>query len=221
MLRADLNTRMGTPIVASWSMWAQVLNLARSSPTARAAALTQEEFSRLYEASFQTLVVVAISQTGRAHAEDVVQQAALLAWERRAKFEVGTDFAAWLAAIVRGVARNHRRGEKRRDSRHQQLAHEPAHSPTRQTPDDADSYGLGNGQDGQSDPALHTTLDQLSERQRECFLLRVLLDKTYDQIATVMDLPAATARTHVFRARQQLADALGESQQGSKAVDDA
>lgn len=200
------------------------MNLARTPRTPRStnpappAVLTHEAFSGLYEASFQTLVVVAMSQTGRAHAEDVVQQAALLAWERRSKFEVGTDFAAWMAAIVRGVARNHRRGEKRRDTRHQKLAHEPAHAPTRQTPEAANASSLS---DGQSDPALQTALDQLSESQRECFLLRVLLDKTYDQIAMVMDMPAATARTHVFRARQHLADALGHAQSGRKAVDDA
>lgn len=180
--------------------------------------LTSEAFSRLYETSYQTLVVVAMAQTDRAHAEDVVQQAAMLAWERRSKFEVGTDFAAWLAAIVRGVARNHRRGEKRRTARHQRLAHEPAHAPHRQTPEGGDPQDPG---EGHSDPALHSALDQLSERQRECFLLRVLLDKTYDQIAAVTDLPPATARTHVFRARRQLADALGSSHDGTKAVDDA
>ncbi len=188
----------------AWDFWAEVVTLAAAQQTPSKPQLSRDEFSRLYDAAYQTLVVVAMSQTDRSQAEDVVQEAAIIAWKQRSRFEVGTDFGAWMAAIVRGAARNHRRSENRRTQRHLKLAHEPNHA----------VVGTIEGEPGsaQPDPELERAMDRLSEAQRECFMLRVLLGRTYDQISSIMGLPAATARTHVFRARQQLADALGQSQ---------
>ncbi len=184
-------------------LWAQVVTLAAAQQTPSKPQLSLDEFSRLYAAAYQTLVVVAMSQTGRANAEDVVQQAAMIAWESRSRFKVGTDFRAWMVAIVRGAARNDRRSEGRRTKRHQALAHEPGHAVV--------GFIDGGPGPGPIDPQLERAMDHLNETQRECFLLRVLLGRTYDQIASITGLPAATARTHVARARQQLAAALASS----------
>jgi RNA polymerase sigma-70 factor (ECF subfamily) len=40
--------------------------------------------------------------------------------------------------------------------------------------------------------------------QRECLLLRVVGEHTYEEIATILGIPTATARSHVYRARAHL-----------------
>ncbi len=47
----------------------------------------------------------------RARAEDVLQEAAMIALGKLDTFEAGTSVQAWLAQIVRYVALNHRRRE--------------------------------------------------------------------------------------------------------------
>ena len=166
--------------------------------------LSSEAFAELYEQAYRTLIVVAIGQAGRADAEDIVQQAAIAAWQRRERCTPGTDFTAWMAAIVRGEARNKRRGERRLVKRHRARAAAPSFSPEQADPSDTLTEG--------NDPELQTALETLSEVQRTCFLLRSIDGRSYDQIGAILHLPSATARTHVFRARQRLAAQLSERQ---------
>src|SRR5213075_2213009 len=81
-----------------------------SSEGASDAAQKPLDFAAHFEASFSTLWLVAVGITGdRAAAEDVVQEAALLALGKLDKFEPGTNFRAWMAQMVRYVALNHAR----------------------------------------------------------------------------------------------------------------
>ena len=163
-------------------------------------------FTALYEEHYRTLRVVASMHAGDALADDVVQEAAITAMRRFDSFEPGTDFRAWMSAIVRNTARNHRRSERRRAARRERIAHSG-------TSGSGDSGGTKNGAGGGGmdhvfDAALERAMETLSDVQRACLVLRVVLDHTYDQIATILDMPAATARSHVHRARAVLADRL-------------
>lgn len=164
----------------------------------------------------------------RDEADDVVQKAAIVALERLDRFEPGTNFNAWMSAIVRGVARNHRRGRKRADERHLKLANAETidRDPYTEGPnEDPKVRPGGNGDDG-SDGAsgsgsgiridypagfradLRNAVDSLGPIQGACLVLRVVHGHGYDEIAAMLDLPAATARSHVFRARAALAARL-------------
>ena len=171
--------------------------------------LTRAGFAQEFAAASASLRVVAIAQVGRDHADDVVQQAAVVAWARRDRFEPGTDFRAWLSAIVRGVARNERRGERRRTVRHRKLGELQPRLGMHES--GAQEMGVSGAGVGVSDRALDDTLNRLSEPQRACLLLRVVLGHSYEEIALITDVPEATARSHVRRARLRMAEWLGES----------
>ncbi len=167
---------------------------AESSPRP---TLARAEFARLFDAATPTLRLVAAAEVGRSHADDVVQQAAIIAMERLDRFEAGTDFRAWMAAITRGAARNHRRGEQARHRRERT----PRLLPRRQ-PRPAEHPS----------PEAHTplfdALTRLTPAQRECLLLRVVGEHTYEEIATILGIPAATARSHTYRARAHLLERM-------------
>lgn len=163
-------------------------------PTPR---LDQPEFAQLFERATPTLRLVAAAEVGRAHADDVVQQAAIIALERLDRFEAGTDFRAWMAAITRGAARNHRRSEQARGRRER-----TPRLLTRRQPKPSDNPAL------ERHTPLFDALTELSPAQRECLLLRVVGEHTYEEIATILDIPAATARSHTYRARVHLLERL-------------
>lgn len=162
-----------------------------------ATRLDQPEFAELFEQATPTLRLVAAAEVGRAHADDVVQQAAVIALQRLDRFEAGTDFRAWMAAITRGAARNHRRSEQARGRRERT----PRLVPRRQ-PKPPDTPAL------ERHTPLFDALTELSPAQRECLLLRVVGEHTYEEIATILDIPTATARSHTYRARLRLLERL-------------
>jgi RNA polymerase sigma factor (sigma-70 family) len=51
---------------------------------------------------------------------------------------------------------------------------------------------------------------QLPPKQRAAVALRYFEDKPVDEVAQVLDCSASTARVHLHRARQRLAETLGE-----------
>jgi RNA polymerase sigma-70 factor (ECF subfamily) len=59
---------------------------------------------------------------------------------------------------------------------------------------------------------LHKALAVLSDEQREALVLFYQLNWSVEQIAQHLDLPDGTVKSHLFRARARLRDAL-EAQQ--------
>jgi len=189
--------------------------------TAPAAGETidRETFERLFEDARPTLRVVAGAECGFDYADDAVQQAAIIAFDKIGDFTPGTNFAAWTSAIVRGAARNTRRREKRLGARRLTLARRDHE----RRPDDGAAPGAipntGIRPGGpvpevhvpeSFDPVLKAALARLGPEQRACILLRTVLDHSYETIAELLAIPATTARSHVHRARTRLLDELSQ-----------
>lgn len=172
--------------------------------------LDPDSFARHFETARPALRVVAGSECGFEHADDVVQHAAVIALEQLNKFTPGTNFTAWTATIVRGVARNQRRSVQRRAThqpglalffrqKDKQLA--KTAQPTRIRPADATpEVEVPN----EFDTKLKDALSALSPEQRTCLLLKTLLEHSYSEIGHILSIPPTTARSHVYRARLQL-----------------
>lgn len=177
--------------------------------------LTPTEFGLLYEQSARTLWCVAAAIIGdRSRAEDVVQEAAVVALGKLETFEPSTNFTAWMAQIVRYCALNESR--KRR-------ADEPI------DPDALESVGAsGNAADGEPvtargelkedagsfDDAVLRALLRLEPNARACVLLRIVLNLSYAEIAGILGIPEGTAMSHVYRSRQAMREHLKREGQG-------
>lgn len=166
------------------------------------------EFSRQFAPAFPRLWLMAAGLTGdRTHAEDIVQEAAVIAWQKFAEFESGSNFGAWMAAIVRRCASNHVRKTRNRET----FATDPHTLDSCDGPTPARNMAIANPLDGLFDD--HQTLfdDQLLQALRGlqpdarcCFLLRALHDFSYTEIAIWMGIPEGTAMSHVHRSKQNL-----------------
>lgn len=171
-----------------------------------------QEFSSQFQESFYLLWLIAVGIVGdRATAEDVVQEAALIAFQKRDQFTPGTSFVAWMAQIVRNVARNRARFERTRrtSALDEVLLAQATGSATRMgsplgatEPESGDGPGI--------DGRIVSALESVGETARACLLLRTIGEMEYSRIAELLNIPEGTAMSHVHRTRRQLRERLAD-----------
>lgn len=91
------------------------------------------DFLTLFETARPQMWLIAAGVTGnRSEADDVLQDAAMIAMRKFATFEPGTNFNAWMAEVTRNTARNARRKHLRANRLTQSAAR--LFSPAQHTP---------------------------------------------------------------------------------------
>ncbi|MCA9102166.1 MAG: RNA polymerase sigma factor [Planctomycetales bacterium] len=175
-----------------------------------------EVFAAHYRRLYPNLRVIADAITGdHGLAEDIVQEATIIALAKIERFRPGTSLVAWLSEIVRRCALNHARKRRHRRTAvtDPQILSETSRADDR-SPDTEGVVSNGGelaAMQVEFDDEVTRALEQLRPEQRCCLLLRVVRNLTYAEISELMDLPAGTAMSHVHRGkallRQRLADA--------------
>ena len=168
-----------------------------------------DEFGRLFAAHHKALWAIAVGiVSDRTLAHDLVQEAAVIALEKKHEFDPRTSFSAWAGQIVRFVSLN----EGRKRQRHKaspipqsSFGIAPA-APTVSVPGTSGAEGASGN--GFRDPRLAAALDALDSTARSCLVMRTVLDMPYAQIAEALSIPEGTAMSHVHRARAALRKAL-------------
>lgn len=126
-------------------------------------------------------------------ADDVVQDAFLVAWKQLPTLRDGSAVRAWLMRIA---SREALLQVKRRPSEAALEGFDVAVSADTQP----ELRAVRNAQLH----ALSLALDELPEAQRRCWLLREVADMSYQEIAEELDLPASTVRGNLARARTSI-----------------
>jgi RNA polymerase sigma-70 factor (ECF subfamily) len=176
------------------------------------AAHPAADFESLFAAVAGMAFGVAVRLTrSPTDAEDLVQEAALLAFRAFASFEPGTNFRAWFLKILTNCYFSKRRREKSR----------PVTSDLDDTPDlylYARSAQAGFPTQG-PDPAAQLldqlgtervvgAINRLPEDYRVVSTLYFMEDLSYEDIAQVLGCPIGTVRSRLHRGRKMLQKAL-------------
>jgi RNA polymerase sigma-70 factor (ECF subfamily) len=147
----------------------------------------------------------------RADAEDLVQEASLLACRGFGTFEQGTNFKAWFFRILTNCFYSKYRKRKREGTQLEledspelylycQTAAVGLHART-EDPATAVMSRLDSEQVG-------SAIDALPEEYRVVATLYFLQDFSYQEIAEVLDVPVGTVRSRLHRGRRMLQKAL-------------
>ena len=131
-------------------------------------------------------------------AEDVVQDAALAAWDAIERFDPARAFRPWFLRIVSNAALDQvrRRKVRRAEALSDTLAHRGP------SPEDEAERALLRGH-------LDRALTTLPERQRIAVVMFDVEGLSHAEIASSMGVPEGTVRSYVFHARRALRKALG------------
>ena len=146
---------------------------------------------------------VALAELGDARdAEDAVQDSFITALERLDDCRDPAAFAGWMRRIVRNRARSVRRRERIRET------------------DSLESAGMVTssrdpGRDldrSETRRRLEQALGTLSDVQRRVVLMHDLEGYRHREIAVELDIPEGTVRSHLFFARRELREQLGDAE---------
>ena len=129
--------------------------------------------------------------------EDVMQEAYVQAFAHLSQFRAEARFSTWLTriAVHEALAR------RRRNQRQQPETEEPVVSITPEQ--EAGSRELVK--------LLERAIDALPDNFREVLMLRTVEDMSVADTAAVLDVPEDTVKTRLFRARNQLREAIADS----------
>ena len=176
----------------------------------QALAGSQSAFEQIVRRYQRPIISLIARMTGdRALAEDLAQETFVKAFRSLAAFDTTRRLSSWLFRIAHNTAIDAMRrsrppqaapshiwtpGVRRRRRR------EPATPPA---PDPVERRELGR--------ALEAALAELRPDQRAAIVLRYENGLSFDEIGTVLGVPEVTARSHVHRARKELARLLTAS----------
>lgn len=161
------------------------------SPTA-----DRQQFERLYRANARRLLGYVLRRVEQPEdAVDVLAETMLVAWRRIDDVPPGDEARLWLYGVARRVLANHRRGAKRRDQLGERLRLDVRRlvgiAPDRLAATE-------------TNVVLTTALGRLHEDDRELLRLTTWEGCAPHEIARVLDVPAASVRTRLHRARARL-----------------
>jgi RNA polymerase sigma-70 factor (ECF subfamily) len=164
--------------------------------------LSRAQFVERFEGAWRSLWCIAVAVLGtREGAEDVVQEAALIAWGKVAEFDPSTSFAAWMGQIVRFTALN--QGRRMLKQHHAETSLELGADAT--VPESDASKGSEAEDDRRH---VRRALNALDDTVRACVLMRTLAGMTYQEIALALGVPEGTAACYVHRARALLRESI-------------
>lgn len=162
-------------------------------------------------AAFQTLVerhqarlfaLVGHYTRSRAEVEDLVQETFLKAYSKLASFQLQASFSTWLHRIAVNTALD----LLKRHGRNPVTAMEDPESAARDTSAvPAPSAAL---EQAEIAAITRRTLEELPEIFRTVLVLREFEDRSYLEIAEILDVSIGTVESRLFRARARFKDAL-------------
>ncbi len=140
----------------------------------------------------------------REEAEEAVQDAFLRAYHGLNEFRGESRFSTWFYRIVYNlcmtrVSRRHGRME---------MLDEDGQSLPAETAEDGEAMILGQIDTDRTMGWVTQEIDRLPRHYQIVLSLFYFQEQTYEEIASVLDLPIGTVKTHLFRARAQLRSRL-------------
>lgn len=185
---------------------------AKAGPSIPGMGLSRTEFAAQFASAYRVLWLIAAGVTGdKSQADDVVQDAAMIALDKLDQFEPGSSFSAWMGQMVRFLALNETRKRRGRKT----VVTDPGVIDQVRDLANVDAQGQSLGSDGglpmeqeMFDDQIIRALSGVNEVARSCILLRTVEDLDYSEIAKMLDIPEGTAMSHVHRTRQVLRDRL-------------
>jgi RNA polymerase sigma-70 factor (ECF subfamily) len=153
-----------------------------------------EAFEDLLAAYQDKLFRLCYSMLGdRAQAEDAAQDAFLRIWKSLKSYRGNSALGTWIFAVTRNVC----------------LTAISKRAALRTAPVDDVERGVPEGSYRELD--IERMVQRLPENYRQVVMLFYMEERSYEEVARMLDLPMGTVKTYLHRARAQLATMVEEA----------
>jgi RNA polymerase sigma factor (sigma-70 family) len=158
-------------------------------------------FEVIFNRHYDLVRVYAQRRVGMDDGEEIAAGTFEQAFAQRGRFDTDTFRSArpWLIGIANNLIRRHVRHEDVR------RRHWPVSIALERSAWEPDFDGLEALEQG---PAIRSALVALSEDDRETFLLFVLAELSYEEVAQIVGVPTGTVRSRINRVRRKLRELL-------------
>ena len=172
-----------------------LMNRAQTGDVRAFAELVQRYKDPMYNLAYRML-------RDRQEAEDIAQETFLHVFRALNRFQTGERFSPWVYRIATNLCL-----DKLRRNKGMSISLDAPMGP------ESDVYlqvaDPGDGPDAALELSelrddVQRAVDALPERYRTIVILRHLHDRSYEEIAEIVDLPLGTVKTRLFRAREIL-----------------
>lgn len=157
-------------------------------------------FAKLYEATSPLLYSVALRLIqDPSIAEEILQEAYILAWEKADRFQASKGtVVTWLATITRNLAIDYLRKKQLPTVPEEHAAHV----------EDATASPMLQAAGNEAKRLLKQSLSQLPENMSKAISLSYLQGYSYDEIGQLMNAPRNTVKSWIRRGIAKLNDAM-------------
>ena len=167
----------------------------------------REAFGQLVERYQHRLYYGLLHALGSAEdAQDVAQDAFVNAFEKLASFKGQAAFYSWLFRIALNAGVSAKRKTRRMTASVEARREATGLEPTDDDPSNEPSHAM-HVSDRQR--LVRQALSELSDEFRIALVLKEMDGMSYEEIATVVDVPLGTVRSRIHRARLELRAKLG------------
>ena len=164
-----------------------------------AAAGDQDAFARLVRRHQSRVLNLAYRYSrDRQDAEDLAQEVFFKVWRQARTFRGQSAFSTWLYRLAVNTCLNHRQRKKSR----------PDLLPLTADLDAGVEADAAKLEARQRENLLNQAMAALPARQKMALILASFADRSYEEIAVVMEVSVPAVESLLFRARQNLAAAL-------------
>lgn len=167
------------------------------------------ELIRRYERPVFSLVFRMVRD--RELAEDLAQDTFIKVLNHIDRYRPEFKFSSWLFKIANNVAIDHLRKRHVETIRMEGSPHALTADAIEATSFEIESHGesaLEEMEAKELGSAIERAIARLRPEYRSCILLRHVEGRSYEEIATTLDLPLGTVKTYIHRARHELREAL-------------
>jgi RNA polymerase sigma-70 factor (ECF subfamily) len=157
-----------------------------------------EQFEKIVREYQDKIFRLALSMLGdRDAAKETAQDVLVRIWKGLPGFRKEASLSTWIYAITRNACLTALR-------RHQPVAESLDETAPRREVERraAAAWSLPASPDAQA------LLERLPAKYRQVVALFYMQEKSYDEVARMLDLPVGTVKTYLFRARKSLAEEL-------------
>lgn len=163
------------------------------------------ELVRRYERPLYSLILRLVREP--ALAEDLAQDVFVKAIRALATYDPGRKFSSWLFKIAHNTTIDHLR-RRSLDTDPLETAEDDGLDPLHVVADSSSPDPESEMQRRELGAALDRAVSGLRPEYREVMLLRFGQGLPYEEIAEITGLPLGTVKTHIYRARREMAEAM-------------